>query len=117
MPNRNRVIPPRKYQEERRWRGTVFSRNGAPKSSQPNRWSSQLRTLRKKLISRLPPPPHEYLVPSHLHLKGFQRARRRPRNISAVEVIPAVVAGGPHPTQNLAGLGCGKERGGEGRHG
>jgi hypothetical protein len=73
--------------------------------------------LRKGLISSLTPPPHEDLIPSHLHLKSLQRAWRRTRDISAVEVVPAVVAGAPDLTQIVAVLDCAREMRAGCRHG
>src|SRR2546422_1085896 len=77
MTNRKRVMPPRKYQYERRCRGTVFFRNGAMRSSHSKRSSSQLRALRRKLISGLPATAHKNLVAANLHLEAFQGAWRR----------------------------------------
>src|SRR2546428_13494950 len=95
MTNRKRVMPPRKYQYERRCRGTVFFRNGAMRSSHSKRSSSQLRALRRKLISGLPATAHKNLVAANLHLEAFQGAWRGTRDVSAVQVVHTVVAGTP----------------------
>src|SRR2546428_7693588 len=96
MTNRKRVMPPRKYQYERRCRGTVFFRNGAMRSSHSKRSSSQLRALRRKLISGLPATAHKNLVAANLHLEAFQGAWRGTRDVSAVQVVHTGVAGAPH---------------------
>src|SRR5208337_1198487 len=99
------------------WRGTAFFRRGAIRSSHSKRSSSQPRTLRGKLISGLPSTPHEYLVPAHLYLKTLQGARRRTRNISAVEIVLAVMAGTPDLAQIVAVLHCAGQMRASRRHG
>src|SRR6478672_3114181 len=41
------------------------------------------------------PASDKYLVAPDLHFKGFQRTRRRSRNVASVDVVFAVVAGAP----------------------
>src|SRR5437879_11810564 len=50
MTKRKSVIPPRKYQYDSLWCGTVLCFNGAINSAQPKRSSSQLWTRAKGLI-------------------------------------------------------------------
>src|SRR3989441_9837067 len=116
MTNRKRVMPPRKYQYERRCRGTVFFRNGAMRSSHSKRSSSQLRALRRKLISGLPATGHKNLVAANLHLEAFQGAWRGTRDVSAVQVVHTVVAGTPPFIGGVPVLGPGRKGRARGRH-
>src|SRR5271166_9323 len=91
--------------------GTDFFIKGATSSSQPIRSSSQLWMLLARLILALPVTPHEDLVAANLHFKTFQRARRRPRDVTAAQVVHAVMAGAPNLMQIGAVLhGAGQVR-------
>src|SRR5579864_8204822 len=95
MTNRKSVMPPRKYQCDNRWTGTVFLRNGASSSFQPKRSSSQSRTFPKKPMSGFLAAPDKYLVAPDLHFKGLKRTRRRPGDVASVHIVFAVVACAP----------------------
>src|SRR5271169_3287615 len=94
MPNKNSVIPPRKYQYESLWTGTVLWRKGAVSSAQSKRASSHLRVLASS--SGLPFPADYKVLTAHMDPVALQRARRRARDIASVEVIHAVMAGAPN---------------------
>src|SRR5579883_787058 len=87
------------------------------RSSHPNRSSSQSRTLRKGLISRLPPAPHKNFLTAHLHFEQLQGARRGPGDVFAIQVVVTVVAGAPHVLHVIAILDRAREMGAGRRHG
>src|SRR5438445_3908317 len=110
-------MPPRKYQCDQRWTGTVFLRKGASSSFQPKRSSSQRCTLPRRPMLGFLPASDKYLVTLDLYFKGFQRARWRAGDVASVHVIFAVVAGAP----DFAGIVTVLHRAGQvracGRHG
>src|SRR5579871_1979646 len=63
-------MPPRKYQCDKRWTGTVFLRKGAGSSFKPKRSSSQTYNLRKRPMSGFLAAPDKYLVAPDLHFKA-----------------------------------------------
>src|SRR5215470_11844605 len=109
MRKRKSVIPPRKYQYERRCSGTVFFFSGAINSSHPKRRSSQSRTLPQTLISSFSSSSYKNLVPASLNVKLLQRPRRRPGNIASIYVIGPVVTGAPNLVEIIAVLHCARQ--------
>src|SRR5690242_18196227 len=95
MTKRKSVMPPRKYQYDKRWSGTVFLRKGASSSFQPKRSSSQSWTFTKTLMSGFLTAPDKDLVASNLYFKSFQGPRWRAGNVAPIGVIFPVVAGAP----------------------
>src|SRR3954462_3758752 len=97
--------------------GTTLCFNGATRSFQPKRSSSQSRTITSALISALPLSRNHDLFAADVYAVLLKRAGRRAGDITSGEVVNAVVAGTPDLLHVAAVLHGAAQVSAGGRHG
>src|SRR5512143_2247539 len=93
MAVRNRQIPPKKYQKERRCSGTVFFRATAASSEIRKRSSRNLQTSRRAGLAISVLPRNDDVGSGDGDRERLERARRRPGQDVPGEIEAPVMAG------------------------